>query len=311
MYALQEKPFAPDPDPDFLFLSDTYETALAVLANGLANGVCVNAVLGDCGTGKTTLIEYLLHHNPPGNAVGLISDVIKSKDDLMRLALAGFGQARKASKKKDDYQRLVEFLRTSHKKQQQPALLMIDGAHTMSADALKGLSQLSELNTQNDLRLQFVLVGQKSLLKLVQHTEIKGISEKIGTLCYLEPLTAEETKRYIYHRLDVAGVAGAELFDEKACLAIHGYSKGIPKATNTLCEEALACGSAEQIGKIDAALIHKIVKDNWQPDTYPERPPVLEPRNIEIPWYKKYCMPALLVTGFFIGVILATLLVTH
>lgn len=313
-YHFRKIPFSPKPDAEFLYLSDNHETGLAVLANGLANGVAVNVVLGNSGTGKTLLIQYLLKHIQQDCPVCLVDKSIHSELELLKSILTGFGRSIKEANKKNLYRRLVGFLAAQSKQQNQPALLVIDDAHTLPADALMMLSKLSALSVDEGKLFQLVLVGQHELLTRLNAAELEGFAERIGTLCYLEPLSIEDTGNYIRYRLKVAGGDSEMLFDEQACSAIYDYSQGNPESINFLCDDTLVYGSALHKTGIDADLVRHAANGSVQENF--ERPSngigTLASTDILVPWFSRFdrfLKSAVVTAGILIGVLLTISLV--
>ncbi|MEE9411592.1 MAG: AAA family ATPase [Methylococcales bacterium] len=263
-FGFREMPFSPavSHNPKFIYHSDKYATSLATLASSVDKNVPLTLVLGADGVGKTTFINYACKHELLDSNIGLANGQLKSAHELYRQTLASFGYEVKYLGTKEMLQQLQDFLAVEFEKHNgQASILIIDDAHNMYLDALKGLEQLLELNGENDQLLQLVLVGQPELEDLLNVLELEGLSRPGRTAFWLEALSAEETQDYINHRLHLVGAVDKKLFDEQVCLAIYEYSEGLPRKINTICDEALLRSCAQNKYQISTALIHDAAND--------------------------------------------------
>jgi type II secretory pathway predicted ATPase ExeA len=263
-YGFRDMPFSPavNHNLDFIYLSQNYEASLAHLASNLEKKVPLTLVLGEDGVGKTTFINYAGKHVLQNSNLGLVNGQLKSAHELFRQTLASFGHQVKYLGTKEMLQQLRDIFSSEFEKQdEQPSVLIIDDANKMYIDALKGIEQLLALNSENKQLIQLILVGQPELEDLLNVLESDGLSKSVKTVCWLEALTADETQRYINHRLNLIGAVDKKLFDEQVCLAIYQYSKGLPRKINAICDEALLRSCAQQKHVVSTALIHESAND--------------------------------------------------
>ncbi len=263
-YGFRDMPFSPavNHNPDFIYLSQNYETSLAHLASNFDKKVPLTLVLGEDGVGKTTFINYTRKHVLQNSNLGLVNGQLKSAHELFRQTLASFGHQVKYLGTKEMRQQLRDVLSSEFEKQNgQPSVLIIDDANNMYIDALKGIELLLEFNSENNQLIQLILVGQPELEDLLNVLESDGLPKSVNTVCWLKALTADETQSYINHRLNMIGAVDKKLFDEQVCLAIYQYSKGFPRKINAICDEALLRSCAQQKHVVSAALIHESAND--------------------------------------------------
>jgi type II secretory pathway predicted ATPase ExeA len=258
-YHLKEKPFALSPDPGFLFLSEQHKGTLTHLEYGVANQAEFTVITGDIGTGKTTLIRHLLDQLDDIVTVGLITNTHRSFGDALGWILLAFGLEHTGKNKTDLYQTLVDFLFNEYACNRR-TVLVVDEAQNLETQTLEELRMLSTLNTDKDLVLQIILVGQPQLRDMLRQPGMAQLLQRIASYSHLEPLDELTTQAYIRHRLSVAG-GDPELFEPDACRALYRYSGGVPRLINLLCDIALVYGFGVHSPRITAALIIEVARD--------------------------------------------------
>ena len=267
-YGFREKPFSIIPDPSFLYLSSKHRTALDLLEYGMMNQAGFNVITGEIGTGKTTLIRHLLSQMERNVTVGLISNTHRSFGELMQWILFAFKLKGSGKDKVELFQTLLDFLIDQYS-QGRRTVLIVDEAQNMAPETLEELRMLSNINTDKDLVLQVVLVGQAQLRDLLRRPDLEQFAQRIAVDYHLEALDDEETRGYIQHRIKVAGGSDADLFDVAACHAVYRHSQGVPRLVNLLCDTALVYGFADQQAKINAQLVHDVARDKTKGGIFP------------------------------------------
>lgn len=245
-FGLREKPFSLLPDPSFLFLSQKHQEALTLLEYGLMNQAGFIVLTGEIGSGKTTLMRYLLHQLDKDVIVGLISHTHQSLGGLMEWICQAFDIGVARGSKLDQHHAFVDFLIDQYAKGKR-VLLIVDEAQNLGVEKLEELRLLSNINADKDLVLQVMLLGQPQLRKLLNHPDLEQFVQRIAASYHLGRLTALETEHYIQHRIFVAG-GKHEIFTKDACHAVHHYSTGIPRLINLICDTAMvyAYGGSER-----------------------------------------------------------------
>src|SRR3989304_172710 len=258
-YGLTEKPFSLLPDPAFLFLSKKHEAALTILQYGLMNQAGFTVVTGEIGSGKTTLIRSLLDEIGNDITVGLVSNTHRTFGELLQWVLLAFKLDYRNKDKVEMYQVFAEFMRREYDVGHR-TVLIIDEAQNLSIEAMEELRMLSNINADKDQFLQLVLIGQPGLKDMLRRPELEQFAQRIAIDYHLQTLDLQETCEYIRHRLVVAG-GDPNLCEAAACVAVHFYTRGTPRLINVLCDTALVCAFAEQKDRVDADLIHDVVRD--------------------------------------------------
>jgi general secretion pathway protein A len=258
-YGLRECPFSILPNPEFLYFSRHHRIAYGLLEYGLLQQAGFVVVTGRIGTGKTTLIRYLITHLGPDVSVGLLANTHAGFGPLLEWVALAFGLEGGARSQIDLYRSLSRFLHDEGQHGRR-ALLIVDEAQNLTSEALEQLRTLSNLNATAQL-LQIVLVGQPGLRQTLRQPEMEQLAQRVVVDYHLEALTREETKTYIVHRLAVAGAKEPHLFEAAAVDRIYRHTQGVPRLINILCESALVYGYATQERRIHAELIEELASD--------------------------------------------------
>ncbi|MDO8705931.1 MAG: AAA family ATPase [Sulfuricaulis sp.] len=258
-YGLREKPFSLLPDPAYLYLSQQHEMAISLLEYSLENkaGFCV--LSGQAGMGKTTLLRRLLHRMGDDVSIGLITNTHSSFGELLRWILYAFNLADGNKTRAEQYQIFIDYLIERYARHQR-TLLIIDEAQNLSPAALEELRMLSNINSEKNLLLQIILVGQPRLREILRRPELEQFAQRIAVDYHLAALSLEETHGYIRHRIIVAG-GESELFTDDACDAVFNLCRGIPRLINLLCDFALVYAYAEQAAVVTGELIGQVASE--------------------------------------------------
>lgn len=258
-YGLTRKPFSLIPDPSFLYLSPKHKKALTTLQYGLVSQAGFTVITGEIGSGKTTLVRSLLEKIKAQCEVGLITNTHSAFGDLLTWVLAAFDIESTASNKAERYRDFVKFI-TEKSNTGTRVVLIVDEAQNMDIQTLEELRLLSNINTNQEIMLQLVLVGQPELVDKLNQPELVQFSQRISIEYHLNPLSYEETEQYIDFRLKVAGSI-ENIFQPSACAALFYYSGGVPRLINNLGDLALVFAFAADKKKINWKVIVDVVSE--------------------------------------------------
>ena len=257
-YDLRERPFALSPDPDYLYPSRVHREALDYLRYGLESHAGFVVITGEIGSGKTTLLQTLLRGLDGQTTVARIVNTLLEPRELLETIMIDFGLDATGKGKPLLLRDLAQYL-VDQRLAGRMVLLVIDEAQNLSLAALEELRMLSNLETEKSKLMQIVLVGQPNLRDQLAAPVLEQLRQRITVSYHLEPLDADETARYINHRLRRAATNAPLEFPRDATDVIHGRSRGIPRVVNVICDAALVFGYAEERRQIDLALVHDVL----------------------------------------------------
>ncbi len=259
-YGFNVRPFALLPQEEFMYLSPQHRMALDLLVYGLSNRALFCVVTGDIGTGKTTLLRYLLKKRGPQISVGMVTGMSGTFVELLQWILAEFGLGYQGLDKIGMQQLLVEFAKREEARLKR-LVLIVDEAQALALDVLEELRLFSNVSAGYAPILQIVLVGQLSLRDTLRRPEMRQFAQRVGVDYLLTPFDKDQTQAYIRHRLGLAGPGQENLFTPDACDAIFESSRGIPRIINLLSDTALVYGYADQKPVIDASTVSEMLRD--------------------------------------------------
>lgn len=259
-FGFKEKPFSLLPDPSLFYPSQIHRDALTLLEYGLYNQAGFTVITGEVGSGKTTLMRYLLDRLERDMTVGLISHTHQSLGRIMDWICAAFDIQTPRDDRVAQHQAFVDFLRAEYAKGRK-TLLIIDEAQNLDRDTLEEIRLLSNVNSKHDILLQLLLLGQPELREQLRQPGLEQFMQRISASYHLGRLNQEDSCRYIRHRLRMAG-GRPDIFTPDACHAIFHYSQGIPRLINLICDTALvfAYGAGEK--HIDGRAIDTFVRSD-------------------------------------------------
>jgi general secretion pathway protein A len=259
-FGFQESPFNVTPDPRFFYTNPVYQEAFAVLRYGIEAKKGFVVITGEVGTGKTTLLRKLMRSLGETIHSVFIFNTLLSFPELLQLILHDLGLASGEPNKVTMLQELNDYL-MKQLKQGHIVSVLIDEAQNLSDEALEGLRLLSNLETDQEKLLQFVLLGQPELMAKLDQPGLRQVKQRVAFQCQLAPLRDEETGPYIDFRLRAVGYTGNDLFEPDAVRRIAFYSRGIPRLINTVCDNALLSAYAESKKIISADMIQEVGRD--------------------------------------------------
>lgn len=263
-FGLRRDPFGLTPDPAFLFLSEGHAEALAGLKLGLLGRRGLIVLVGEVGTGKTTLLYSLLSGLGPEVQTAYVANTALPFDDILRAAVKDFGVPPagldlSGATRFELLEALNELLRGCVR-EGTVAALIIDEAQNLSDEAFEGLRLLLNFETYHEKLLQIILVGQPELDSRLSRPGLRQVADRIAIRCHLNPLTPDEARSYIDHRLRAAG-SSSQIFTPAALKLAVAQSRGIPRRINVLCHNALLFAYGRDLPRADAKVMKQAVRE--------------------------------------------------
>ena len=260
-YGLNENPFSVTPNPNYVYLGENHREALAQLLYGVREKKGFIVITGEVGTGKTTLLHYLLNKMSETNhaRTAFLFNPKLTVRDFIQYILRDLGLEATKGTKTDYLQILHQYLLDAYQKNEN-VVLIVDEAQGLNPELLEEIRLLSNFETSTSKLLQIVLVGQPELNKTLAQPGFRQLKQRINMRYHLHPLSFTETKAYVEKRLRVAG-ANQPIFTEDAIKEIYHKSGGVPRLINILCDNALLSGYALEKRMVNHELIKEAAAD--------------------------------------------------
>jgi general secretion pathway protein A len=260
-YGLTERPFDLTPNPKYLFLTPSHREALSSLEYGISARTGVTVLIGEAGTGKTTLIRATLEAQGSKTKAIYMNNPTLTRQEFLEFLAQEFGLRPSVADSKTQLlveleRRLLELWQV----QRTPALI-IDEAQSLPYELLEEIRLLANIETTTEKLLPIVLAGQPELADRLNHTSLRQLKQRVGLRCRLKQLEPVETGAYITARIGIAGGSAATLFTREAVMTIHEQSQGIPRTISVICHNALINGFALNRRQITADLVREVCAD--------------------------------------------------
>jgi general secretion pathway protein A len=261
-FKFSEKPFEVTPDPKFLYLTSSYREILAALIYGIQERRGFITLIGEAGTGKTTLLNSVMEKIDESTKTAFIFNTSLTFKQILLMALDDLKviNSRRNLSKLEAIHHLNKFALSQLEKGGNVALI-IDEAQNLKESFLENLRLLSNLETPKKKLVQIVLSGQPDLDAKLSKPNLNQLAQRISLRRFSKRLDEEETYNYISHRLSVANYKDKQLFDSDALKLIWQFSQGIPRKVNILCDNALLIAYATEKKQIDELIIKEVIRD--------------------------------------------------
>ncbi len=242
-YGLNELPFALTPDPRYLYFTPSHTEVMANLHYGIESGRGLIVVTGEVGTGKTTLLRWMMQRLDRTVMVAYIFNPRLSVPEFYQY-LATLFDIQNWENKSDLLIELGKVLETRHNRGLR-TVLVVDEAHGLSTDVLEEIRLLCNFESDTAKHLQIVLTGQPELRDVLNYSHLRQLKQRVALRCEINALpNIDETAHYISSRLKVAGARNPDMFSPGAVDYIFRCSAGIPRNINNLCDNAMLNGFA-------------------------------------------------------------------
>jgi type II secretory pathway predicted ATPase ExeA len=244
-------PFRKDLPPASYHHHRSHDEAVARITFLVEEGA-IGLLTGEVGSGKSVALRAALSGlEPSRHTVIYLGNPSVGSRGLYQAIVARLGGTPRFHKAALIPQ-AEELLRIEADERKKKVILALDEAHLLDQGQLEELRLLSagEMDAASPFS-GLVLAGQPSLRSRLRLGSYAALEQRITIRYVVQPMTAEETKSYICHHLGVAGRAEATLFSDDAVARIHDAGRGLPRAVNNLCMQALVATYASKASIVD------------------------------------------------------------
>jgi general secretion pathway protein A len=262
-FGFTERPFELTPNPRFLVATRSHGEALANLEYGIASRKGITLLVGDAGTGKTTLIRSALERQSARTHCVYLHNPALTREEFVEMLALRFELSEEARTSKTAC--LVELEALLRRRHEQPSpettVLVVDEAQSLPFDLLEEIRLLANIETDEHKLLSVIIAGQPEIAARLNEQSLRQLKQRIALRCLLQPLTAQETAVYLAGRIQAAGGRGGQVLTKDAVEAIHAHSRGIPRAINVVTDNALLTAFALQQRLVTRQIVLDVCKD--------------------------------------------------
>jgi len=238
-FGFRERPFDLTPNPRFVVMTAVHREALSNLEYGIASRKGITMLLGEAGTGKTTVIRTAIERQPVRVWCVHVPNPALTRDEFVELLATKFGLSEQARASKAILLRELEALLLQRRAVDETTVLIIDEAQSLPHDLLEEIRLLANIETNEEKLLSVIIAGQPELSERLNDASLRQLKQRVALRCELGVLSLTATAAYLAGRIRAAGGVGAQVFTREAVTLIHERSKGIPRTINVLADNAL------------------------------------------------------------------------
>ena len=261
-YGFREPAFELTSNPRFLFLTAQHREALCHLEYGLSSAKPITVLIGDAGTGKSTLLRAALQSEMcrDVNCV-FIDNPTLTRDEFVETLAARFDLGAKAMASKASLLASLETVIRQRYERGEVTALVVDEAQALPREIFEEIRLLANIETPTRKLLPVVLAGQPELAERLNDRSLRQLKQRIALRCELKPLDLPDTAMYIASRIRTAGGDPANIFTRQAVTLIHQHSHGLPRLISVICDNAVTSGFALDQRPVDGHIVLEVCQD--------------------------------------------------
>jgi general secretion pathway protein A len=245
----KKEPFSNSPEPEFLFAAPQHNICLQRLELAVRLRRGLNIVIGDVGTGKTTLCRKLIQNlampvtgdAPIVETFLLLDPAVAGRLDFVRTVatMLGISDVWDGDSEWQIKEKIKNFLFEKGVQEQKNIVLVIDEGQKIPDDCLEILREFLNYETNSFKLLQIVIFAQPELRKNLAARA--NLLDRVNYLYHLKPLSFMQTKAMIEHRISIASIEPdrGPLFTIGGMIAVYTATRGYPRKVVSLCHQVL------------------------------------------------------------------------
>jgi general secretion pathway protein A len=260
-FGLRERPFDLTPNPRYLVLTDVHREALSNLEYAIASRKGLTLLIGEAGSGKTTLIRTAIARQPERVHCVHLHNPALTRAEFVEMLAAQFELPEHARFSKAVLLAELESLLKRRRLAGETTVLIVDEAQSLPLDLLEEIRLLANIETDDEKLLTVIIAGQPELAGRLNDVALRQFKQRVALRCELRPLTLSETAAYLAGRIKAAGGVGAEVFTREAVTLIHQRSHGIPRTISVMADNALLTGFAAGQRPVNSQIVLDVCED--------------------------------------------------
>ena len=261
-YGLAEAPFELTANPKYLFFTGQHREALSNLEYGLSSAKPITLLVGEAGTGKSTLLRAALESERCRRVSCVyLNNPTLTRNEFIETLASRFDLGANAERSKATLLGGLESIVRDRQARGEITALVVDEAQALSNELLEEIRLLANMETPIGKLLPVVLAGQPELAERLNEPALRQFKQRVALRCELRPLDLPDTASYIASRIRTAGGDPGMIFTREAVTLIHEYSHGVPRTISVMCDNALMSGFALDQRRIDGHIVREVCRD--------------------------------------------------
>jgi len=260
-YGLRERPFDLTPNPKYVVLTDSHREVLLNLEYGIASRKGMTLLIGEAGSGKTTMIRAAMDRQPVRVHCVHLHNPTLSRAEFNEMLAGRFGLSENAGQSKAMMLMELERLLLERRDNDERTVLIVDEAQSLPLDLLEEIRLLANIETNDEKLLSVIIAGQPELAVRLNDRSLRQFKQRVALRCELKALTPQETATYVVGRIRAAGGVAAEVFTRQAVSMMYERSQGLPRLISVIADNALLGGYAAGQRPVGADLVAEICRD--------------------------------------------------
>jgi general secretion pathway protein A len=260
-FGLAERPFDLTPNPRFLVLTGVHGEALSNLEYAVSSRKGITLLIGEAGSGKTTLIRTAVGKQPTRVHCVHIHNPALTRNEFVEMLAERFGLSANAQSSKAVFLSEFEELLRRRRNLGETTVLIVDEAQSLPLELLEEIRLLANIETNEEKLVSVIIAGQPELAVRLTDPALRQLKQRVALRCELRPLTLRETAAYLAGRVKAAGGQGARVFTREAVTLIHERSHGIPRTINVLADNALVSSFAAGQRPVTRQIVLEVCRD--------------------------------------------------
>jgi len=237
-FGCRERPFDLSPDPRYLVPTAAHREALSTIEYGIASRKGIALLIGEAGTGKTTVIRAALDRQPSRIHYVHLHNPALSREEFVEMLATRFRLSDRARGSKTQLLLELEELLAERQGAGETTLLVVDEAQSLPTELLEEIRLLANIETNSSKLVSVIMAAQPELAQRLNDPVLRQFKQRIALRCELRPLAPQETLAYIAGRLRAAG-CDSQVFTREAVAVMHRRARGIPRTVSVIADNAM------------------------------------------------------------------------
>ena len=260
-FGFNERPFDLSPNPRFLVLTGVHGEALSNLEYAISSRKGIALLIGEAGSGKTTLIRTAVAKQTERVHCVHINNPALTRNEFVEMLAERFGLTPMARTSKAVFLSELEALLRRRRAADETSVLIVDEAQSLPLELLEEIRLLVNIETNEEKLLSVIIAGQPELSDRLGDSSLRQLKQRVALRCELRPLNLRETAAYLAGRVKAAGGQGARVFTREAVTLIYERSLGIPRTVNVLADNALLTSFAAGQRPVTRQIVLEVCRD--------------------------------------------------